>query len=95
MCDILSLYLIVMIRHCAIAMAIMSDKSTLGGSMRYKKCPRCELNYITNNEEYCDICQRELQGKALDLEFDYCYICGRELDFDDIDICKVCKSLDL
>lgn len=29
----------------------------------YKKCPRCELNWIPNSEEYCDVCKVEL-GKA-------------------------------
>ena len=27
---------------------------------KYKKCPRCELNYILNEEEMCDICKAEL-----------------------------------
>ena len=29
----------------------------------YKKCPRCELNWIPNADEYCDVCNVEL-GKA-------------------------------
>ncbi len=24
-----------------------------------KKCPRCELNYIQDNEELCSVCQKE------------------------------------
>lgn len=63
--------------------------------MKYKKCPRCELNYIPVEEEYCDICHRELLGEKFNLDVDYCYICGAELDYDDIDICKSCKELDL
>ena len=31
--------------------------------MGYRKCPRCELNYITDDEEYCDVCKEEL-GKS-------------------------------
>ena len=27
---------------------------------KYKKCPRCELNYILQEEEMCDICKAEL-----------------------------------
>ena len=29
---------------------------------KYKKCPRCDLNYILEEEEYCKICQEELRG---------------------------------
>lgn len=29
--------------------------------MTYKKCPRCETNYILENEDYCDICRAELE----------------------------------
>ena len=28
--------------------------------MGYKKCPRCELNYIKDEEEYCEVCKQEL-----------------------------------
>lgn len=31
---------------------------------KYKKCPRCELNYILEEEEYCEICREELRGIA-------------------------------
>lgn len=27
--------------------------------MNYKKCPRCETNYILENDDYCDICKAE------------------------------------
>ena len=27
---------------------------------KYKKCPRCELNYMLQEEEMCDICKAEL-----------------------------------
>lgn len=29
-----------------------------------KKCPRCELNYIYEDEEYCEICQEELRNHS-------------------------------
>lgn len=29
---------------------------------KYKKCPRCELNYIPEDREYCDVCEQELRG---------------------------------
>ena len=30
---------------------------------KYKKCPRCELNWIPIEEELCEVCKAEL-GKA-------------------------------
>ena len=30
---------------------------------KYKKCPRCELNYIAADEEICTVCKDELSGK--------------------------------
>ena len=27
---------------------------------RYKKCPRCELNYILEEDDYCEVCRAEL-----------------------------------
>ncbi len=27
---------------------------------KYKKCPRCDLNYILSEEEMCDVCKAEL-----------------------------------
>jgi hypothetical protein len=28
---------------------------------KYVLCPRCELNYIKEGEEYCDVCKAELK----------------------------------
>ena len=33
---------------------------------KYKKCPRCEINYILDAEEYCEICKQELRGARLE-----------------------------
>ena len=30
---------------------------------KYKKCPRCQLNWIPVEEELCEVCKRKL-GKA-------------------------------
>ena len=27
----------------------------------YIKCPRCDLNYISEEQEYCDVCKAELK----------------------------------
>ena len=32
---------------------------------KYKKCPRCELNYIHEDRDYCDVCLAEMQGSKL------------------------------
>ena len=29
---------------------------------KFKKCPRCEINYIPEDKEYCPICEREMRG---------------------------------
>ena len=31
--------------------------------MKLVKCPRCELNYITENEKYCKVCLREMRAR--------------------------------
>ena len=32
---------------------------------KYKKCPRCELNYIEEDKDFCDVCIAEMQGSKL------------------------------
>ena len=31
--------------------------------MAFRKCPRCELNYITDGEKLCSVCRREVKGE--------------------------------
>lgn len=31
--------------------------------MGLRKCPRCELNYIRDDEKYCNVCKREMKGE--------------------------------
>ena len=51
---------------------------------KYIKCPRCELNYILEGEDYCNVCKNEMKHHS---ESDY----DEELlDFDDMDLCPVC-----
>ena len=54
---------------------------------KYKKCPRCEINYILENEDYCEICKQELKGARLsaDVESD-------DEDEEDADLCPVCRK---
>lgn len=32
--------------------------------MGYKRCPNCELNYIKEDEELCDVCKKQLDPNA-------------------------------
>lgn len=54
-----------------------------GGVMKkpeYKRCPRCELNFIKKGEKLCSVCQAELSNKD-----DY-------LDDLDLELCPICKT---
>jgi len=46
----------------------------------YKRCPRCELNFIKKSEKLCSVCRSEVESKD-DI-------------FDDIDLelCPICKT---
>lgn len=69
---------------------------------KYKKCPRCELNWIPTEEELCEVCKAEL-GKASkislleddeDMEYEerICPVCKvNYLDADE-DICAACRQ---
>lgn len=53
-----------------------------GGNMKkveYKRCPRCELNFIKKNEKLCSVCQAELSNKD-------------EYIDDDLELCPICKT---
>ncbi len=51
---------------------------------KYIKCPRCELNYILEGEDYCNVCKNEMKHHSED-EYD-----EDLLDFDDMELCPVC-----
>ena len=38
--------------------------------MKLIKCPRCDLNYIQENEKLCKVCQRELKGSQVEDEME-------------------------
>ena len=33
---------------------------------KYIKCPRCELNYILEGEDYSHVCQSEMKNHSID-----------------------------
>ena len=58
--------------------------------MRVVLCPRCELNYITGNEEYCKVCLSELRGTLQAEEPDLCSVCNLNPVLPGRDICEAC-----
>lgn len=64
--------------------------------MKYKKCPRCGLNYV-KEEELCTVCRNELAGKrsvfdeegADDILCPYCE--KNVIGIDDV-MCKQCEK---
>lgn len=52
---------------------------------KYKKCPRCELNWIPAEDEYCDVCKAELGLGGIEL------IDDEEEEYEEL-ICPICKT---
>ena len=58
--------------------------------MKLVKCPRCELNYITENETYCKVCLREMKGDAPKDEIELCSVCNEAPALPGRDVCLFC-----
>lgn len=69
--------------------------------MALHKCPKCELNYIRDGEEYCDVCKRELKraqarNKRIDDGADdedevvMCTECGEAPAIRGSELCSAC-----
>ena len=54
------------------------------------KCPRCDLNYIREDEKYCKVCLRELKGEKNTEEVELCSICNEEPALPGKDVCLFC-----
>ena len=62
--------------------------------MKYKKCSRCQLNYITEDQEFCGICLREMRGEKDefdDISYDICPYCDKNILTNGEDMCKSCR----
>ena len=65
--------------------------------MKYKRCPRCGLNYILLDEQLCKVCVDEIAGKKSIFDEDsfsdlICPYCERNvMGFDDI-MCAECRA---
>ena len=58
--------------------------------MGFIKCPRCELNYIKEEEQYCPVCKREMKGEVHEDPFELCSICNENPVMPGKDVCMVC-----
>ncbi len=58
--------------------------------MKLVKCPRCDLNYIREDEKYCKVCLRELKGEKAPEEVELCSICNEEPALPGRDVCLFC-----
>ncbi|MBR5288223.1 MAG: hypothetical protein IKU34_06490 [Clostridia bacterium] len=58
--------------------------------MGFIKCPRCELNYIKEEEQYCSVCKREMKGEVHEDPFELCSICNENPVMPGKDVCMIC-----
>ncbi|HHW69889.1 MAG TPA: hypothetical protein GX392_00870 [Clostridiales bacterium] len=62
--------------------------------MAYKKCPRCNLNYIKETDILCKVCVEDLSKKLGDNgdeeEYDICPECGENIIRADESMCYDC-----
>lgn len=68
---------------------------------KYVLCPRCELNYMLDTEDYCDVCKAELKlGPQLIFALDedaetgekLCPVCKRNYISEDENMCEQCRD---
>ena len=65
--------------------------------MKYKKCPRCGLNYILQEEELCQVCKDEINGKKSMFDDDrydilLCPYCDKNpIGYDEV-MCEQCMA---
>lgn len=58
--------------------------------MKLSLCPRCELNYITDAEQFCKVCLREMHGDSAQDEVELCSICNEAPVMPGRDVCMFC-----
>ena len=59
--------------------------------MALVKCPRCELNYMNDNEEMCSVCRREVRGESEQFEMiELCSECGENPAVPGYELCSSC-----
>ncbi|HWR23094.1 MAG TPA: hypothetical protein VN366_06385 [Feifaniaceae bacterium] len=62
--------------------------------MGLHKCPRCELNYIRDDEKYCAVCRRQMKGESDENEDlqNICIECGENPALAGQELCGYCLS---
>lgn len=59
--------------------------------MKLVLCPRCELNYMNENEKMCSVCRREVKGESEQFEMiEMCSECGENPVVPGKDLCASC-----
>ena len=58
--------------------------------MNLVKCPRCDLNYIREDEKFCKVCLQEMKGESRSEEIELCSICNEEPCLPGKDVCLFC-----
>ena len=59
--------------------------------MKLIKCPRCELNYMYENEVMCSVCRKDVQGeKEADEMIELCSECGENPVIPGQEVCAFC-----
>ena len=57
--------------------------------MKLVKCPRCDLNYI-REDEYCKVCLREMKGEPTNDDMELCSVCNAAPALPGKDVCLSC-----
>lgn len=63
--------------------------------MKYKKCPRCDMNYVSETQNFCTICLAEMSGKSTNfdpIEWDFCPFCEKNKLKNGEEMCKKCME---
>lgn len=58
--------------------------------MGLRKCPKCELNYIREDQQLCDVCSRKRKIQSDDNEEILCVECGEHPAMRGKDVCAYC-----
>lgn len=59
--------------------------------MGYRKCPKCELNYIKDDQKFCDVCSRKYKDSEEESqEIEMCSECGENPALKGKDLCSIC-----
>ncbi len=58
--------------------------------MKLVKCPRCDLNYILEDEKYCKVCLREMKGEPTNDDMELCSVCNAAPALPGKDVCLSC-----